>query len=172
MISPFPRISFAGSPQPMHHSSVEKITVPFPNSSAVKFPISPLCASPSPNFPCFLKVGFQCPPAELPSAAEQSDFSWIWMAWIPGFNRLNFAVKETFPSFSVKVAFPETRLSLFAVKEIFNVVEFLEVSVPLVLQPIKKTTAILNNKAIFFVFYFDMFHIFVILLIIDVFSMY
>ena len=72
-----PKTSLAGSPQPMHHSSVVKVIVPFPFSSAVKFPMSPLWYSPSPHLPCFLKVGFQWPPAELPSADEQSDFSWI-----------------------------------------------------------------------------------------------
>jgi hypothetical protein len=67
-------MSFVGSPEPMFHSSVVKVIVPLPLASAVKFPISPLWYSPTPHFPCFLKVGFQCPPAELPSAAEQSDF--------------------------------------------------------------------------------------------------
>jgi hypothetical protein len=98
-ISPFPRMSFVGSPEPMFHSSVVKVIVPLPLASAVKFPISPLWYSPTPHFPCFLKVGFQCPPAELPSAAE-SDFSWIWIAWTPGFKPANFATKSLYRFFN------------------------------------------------------------------------
>jgi hypothetical protein len=77
-ISPFPRMSFVGSPEPMFHSSVVKVIVPLPLASAVKFPISPLWYSPTPHFPCFLKV-IPMSSSGTSSAAEQSDFSWIWI---------------------------------------------------------------------------------------------
>jgi hypothetical protein len=57
-------------------------------------------------------VGFQCPPVEVASAAEQSAFSWICIACSPGFKPVKLAVKVTEPFFSEKVALPLTLLPL------------------------------------------------------------
>src|SRR6478672_10973173 len=100
------------SPQPIHHSAVVRVMVPTPLASAVKLPMSPLWCSGSVHLPCFLKVGFQWPLAELASAAEQSAFSWMWMAWTPGVNPTIRALNVTSPLVSIKVATPVTLLLL------------------------------------------------------------
>jgi hypothetical protein len=56
----------------MFHSSVVKV-IPLPLASAVKSFLYLLYDIRQHPIFVFLKVGFQCP-AELPSAAEQSDF--------------------------------------------------------------------------------------------------
>ena len=137
-------MSFVLSSHPIHHSEVVNEMLPLPNSSVVKLPISPLCASPSSNFPCFLNVGFQCPPAELPSAALQSDFSWICIAWIPGFKPVKLAVKVTWLFFSVKKPVPWTLLLLFGsnVTFSFDATPFEE----FVLQPMITAIMITDRK--------------------------
>src|SRR5690606_19622155 len=97
-ITALPRMSLFSSPQPMHHSPVEKSTVAFPWASATKFPMSPLWyPSAAPHLPWGWKVGFQCPPVEVPSAEEQSAFSWRWMACSPSDRPLKVAFMTTWP---------------------------------------------------------------------------
>src|SRR6476660_4245393 len=147
-INPLPRMSLVASPQPIHHWSVVRLILALPEASAVKFPISPLWYSPSPHLPCCLKVGFQWPPAELASAAEQSAFSWMWIAWTPGFKpeRLTFMV--TLPLCSLNVAMPPTVLPLRGSSLIITL--FLDWSPLLVLHPTAIAKKSTDENRIFF----------------------
>ena len=94
-ITALPITFFTGSSQSKHQRSVENTTLPLPEASALKFPISPLWNPVSePHAPWSSKVGFQWPPLDLPSSEEQSAFWWMWMACTPSLKPLILASNE------------------------------------------------------------------------------
>ena len=74
--------------------------------------MSPPWWAPASTLPCTLADGLKWPPALLASAALQSPFSWMWMAWVLLGARPPISPRRCTPSpIGIAVSLPLTRLA-------------------------------------------------------------